>query len=293
MPSAYERSASQEQFSDPDETIIFFDWDDTLLPSCWLQDNEEEGLSLFEPPPQEERFLGPLRRLEAAVGRLLSASLRLGKVVIVTNAESPWVEMSCQLFMPAVEPLLENITVLYARDVYNEVNSPAEEFTMDMSSISKSEASGTFRKGAPGMQAVKARGRAIDALVAGESWAVASLTEESIIDFEVAPRLWKEAAFRQEISKFYAQRDWQSWKNVISVGDAYYERDAMRNVAGERPSKTKQCRTKTIKTLDEPDADMLVRQLKVVHDAIGYLVAYPGNVDIFVTDDDLALQYSE
>jgi len=265
----YETSASQENFSDPAETLIFFDWDDTLCPSCWIQDNADNGLDFFS-RPEEDRFLAPLRVLDNLVAQLLKTALQLGKVVIVTAAESPWVPMSCKNFLPGVEPLLDEITVLYAEEVYQQ--SEAARGPPVYHSQSQSSEAGM---GAPGMYV---RGRNAE-------------TSESFCDLEADPRRWKEAAFQKALTEFYSRRhpNLQSWKNVVSIGDAPYERDALRSVVVTRPTKNKQCRTKTVKMLQEPTIEELAMELKVIHEGFSLIVSYPGNVDVEVTEDDIDL----
>ena len=52
----------------------------------------------------------------------------LGSVVIITNAETGWVELSCKKFMPRVQPLLANLKILSARSTYEALfpDSPSD-----------------------------------------------------------------------------------------------------------------------------------------------------------------------
>merc|ERR1719162_359647 len=109
---------------------------------------------------------------------------------------------------------------------------------------------------------------------------------------ELAPQRWKELAFEQEISGFYSRYQHQSWKNIISIGDSIFERDAVRRVVVNRPNQKKQCRTKTAKLLDEPEVDELIAQVRVIHDALGLMVQYDGNLDIEIDEEDLKLDLS-
>mmetsp|Transcript_94709 Transcript_94709/g.203381 ORF Transcript_94709/g.203381 Transcript_94709/m.203381 type:complete len:269 (-) Transcript_94709:133-939(-) len=109
----------------PGETIIVLDWDDTLLPSTWIA---REGLRLdgtVVPSPAQE---AQLRRLARSVARTLRGAKRCGRVVLVTNAERGWIELSCHRFMPSLCPLLENINTISARSLYERVGvtSPLE-----------------------------------------------------------------------------------------------------------------------------------------------------------------------
>jgi len=49
---------------------------------------------------------------------MLELSVTYGKTYIITNAAEGWVEFSCRKFMPSVEPVLKNITIISARARY-------------------------------------------------------------------------------------------------------------------------------------------------------------------------------
>lgn len=313
----YETSASQEEFHQIEQTLIIYDWDDTLCPSCWIQD-QAPTLSFFRAPPQDERFRGPLRRLEQVVSKLLTTSMQLGKVVIVTNAQEPWVETSCRNFLPGLVPLINKIPVRYAHAAYEDafgsgdavglaspVARAAEEELRNQASLELGRGAG-----APGMYSPPSRSAPKDAVgvigdegeeeeptktgrseASGEAPVLAApafslTTHDSSLDLEVAPQQWKEAAFREELRNFYTRYENQSWKNVISVGDSVFERNALRHVITSRPSKNRRCRTKTAKMLDEPTIEELIKQVKVVHDGISLIVKYDGNLDIELDEED-------
>jgi len=108
-----------------EETVLIFDWDDTVLPSTWVQC---QGLRLDEGSEvnawQREQLL--------EVANVAIETLRLAKqhgtVVLVTNAERGWIELSCQKFMPTLFPSLENVKVVSARTSYEsaETSSPLD-----------------------------------------------------------------------------------------------------------------------------------------------------------------------
>jgi len=96
-------------------TTIIFDWDDTLLPSSWLS---VKGLRLDTPAVLPQDVIDELETHQASVCAVLSKAAQCGTVIIITNAETGWVELSAQRFMPMVVPLLENIRVFSARSTY-------------------------------------------------------------------------------------------------------------------------------------------------------------------------------
>jgi len=105
-----------------EETILIFDWDDTVLPSSWVQD---QGLRLdadSSPTPAQQQQLAELARFAAKTMRMAK---KLGTVVLVTNAERGWIELSCLKFLPALYPSLESVKLLSARTEYETPNLPS------------------------------------------------------------------------------------------------------------------------------------------------------------------------
>lgn len=106
--------AAQEQ---PESTTItVFDWDDTLLCSSFLSG---EGYKLdSDMTGVDDSFFQQLNDLGESVINVLNLALSFGEVHIVTNAETGWVQLSAQKFMPNVLPLLSKIKIISARSTY-------------------------------------------------------------------------------------------------------------------------------------------------------------------------------
>mmetsp|Transcript_117348 Transcript_117348/g.314596 ORF Transcript_117348/g.314596 Transcript_117348/m.314596 type:complete len:276 (-) Transcript_117348:270-1097(-) len=108
-----------------EDTIFIFDWDDTVLPSTWVQCQglRLDGSSVLTGAQREE-----LAEVARVAGETLAAAKQHGTVVLVTNAQRGWIELSCQKFMPSLVPVLENVKLLSARTAYEsaEVSSPLE-----------------------------------------------------------------------------------------------------------------------------------------------------------------------
>jgi len=98
-----------------ESTVIFVDWDDTLLCSSYLSgagyrlDSELESSSAID---------RELKELESSVVGLLRLAMSFGEVHIVTNAETGWVQLSAKKFLPGVVPVLDQVKVLSARSTY-------------------------------------------------------------------------------------------------------------------------------------------------------------------------------
>jgi len=108
-------NSSDKKDGGKESTIIFVDWDDTLLCSSYLSgagyrlDSELESSS----PIDRE-----LKELEASVIGLLRLAMSFGEVHVVTNAETGWVQLSAKKFLPGVVPVLDLVKVLSARSTY-------------------------------------------------------------------------------------------------------------------------------------------------------------------------------
>mmetsp|Transcript_8857 Transcript_8857/g.9970 ORF Transcript_8857/g.9970 Transcript_8857/m.9970 type:complete len:334 (+) Transcript_8857:34-1035(+) len=99
----------------PHQTLIIFDWDDTILPTSYLC---YIGLEKVTPAIARK-----LEMLDRSVVKLLSKAAKVGKVCIVTNAMESWVETSSKMYLPLTCKLLEgkDIPIVSARAEYGEM----------------------------------------------------------------------------------------------------------------------------------------------------------------------------
>jgi len=115
-PESVVSTMSQAEFSNPLQSMIIIDWDDTLCPSHWIRVNRPK-LQYFQPCPNDPKYKKPLADLSGQVIRLLRAASEVGKTIILTNAQPGWVEISCKNFLPNVWGVIQElqIDVIYAR----------------------------------------------------------------------------------------------------------------------------------------------------------------------------------
>jgi hypothetical protein len=102
-----------------EETIIVYDWDDTLLPSSFLAENKTTLT--------QEELRKYIIDVEGIVFDLISLSLNYGKVYVVTNSETGWVKLTCERFYPKLLQLLDEITIISARSTYQHKNPNCQE----------------------------------------------------------------------------------------------------------------------------------------------------------------------
>jgi len=117
MPPAEKKDSGDVVLQKEQETVIIFDWDDTLLASSFLSG---KGYRLDSPIRKDDGEVdSQLRELEQSVVNVLSLALSLASAVhIITNAETGWVQLSAQRFLPAVLPLLGKVKIISARSTY-------------------------------------------------------------------------------------------------------------------------------------------------------------------------------
>lgn len=112
----YAEDSKSESKADIPKSIIFWDWDDTLLCSSFLS---SEGYRLDSDMKRaDDDLMRQLKDLEVSIIKVLEVSLTRGEVQIITNAETGWVQLSAQKFVPGVVPLLDKIKIVSARSTY-------------------------------------------------------------------------------------------------------------------------------------------------------------------------------
>ncbi|KAA8498496.1 hypothetical protein FVE85_6081 [Porphyridium purpureum] len=102
------------------QNVIVFDWDDTIMPTSFLAVHGLHSENVDVPVPIPAPIQEELRRLDDLAVALLECAMTLGRTIIITNAESGWVEMSGARFLPRVSAFLtkKSVPVISARTNY-------------------------------------------------------------------------------------------------------------------------------------------------------------------------------
>jgi len=96
-------------------TIIFMDWDDTLLCSSVLSN---QGIKLDSDMENAGELVAQLEELSDSIISVLNVAMSYGSIYIVTNGETGWVQLSAQKFLPSVLPILDKVRILSARSTF-------------------------------------------------------------------------------------------------------------------------------------------------------------------------------
>eukprot|EP00929_Paragymnodinium_shiwhaense_P036394 TRINITY_DN19514_c0_g1_i1.p1 TRINITY_DN19514_c0_g1~~TRINITY_DN19514_c0_g1_i1.p1 ORF type:complete len:455 (+),score=118.79 TRINITY_DN19514_c0_g1_i1:173-1537(+) len=259
-------NVSQLRYADPSETLIFLDWDDTLFPTAELFDKwklpcRPGSWSHMLLEPQEEQ---KLERWREALKEHVEMALALSShVCVVTNAKRPWVSRCIDAFCPNLAYLFEDdeekrvgtptsapVTSGRCCIVYaNEKLPPRQQMAMPVRH--------TFHKASP---------------------------EEDDERLTSA----KKHAMKLQAKAFYSQRRGQTWKNILSFGDADYERDALLDVVFQRNSPSRErLRAKVMKTPMRPNLEDLTYRLKLGACLMPMQVQYDGDIDLNLNTSDL------
>jgi hypothetical protein len=89
------------------QSLIIFDWDDTLMYSSFISHGCPGGVSAAT----KQHLL----KIESAAYDLLDMALGLGHTFIITNASEGWVQDCVSRYMPSLKVVLERIPVISAR----------------------------------------------------------------------------------------------------------------------------------------------------------------------------------
>lgn len=206
---------------------------------------------------------------DAAYEYLCTARGLSDRCVIVTNARRPWVQATVGRFAPRLEPL------------FDWGDGPSSDAGTDGVGNSDATASGEkdLDKGSSLLRVVYAR----EAMTRRDENMRPTSPDRNATAEEHQERLtaWKFAAMRREVRQFYSRYPEQTWKNVLSIGDARYEHDALQEVTFRRKSPSRErLRTKVIVLWPEPSiTDITVRLQKSMILLPAY-VRFDGDIDV-------------
>ena len=92
-------------------SLIIFDWDDTLLPTTFLTQGGAYNENIILTDNEQKK----IEKLEKSALNLLNVALSKGDVYIITNAGLGWVEFSAKKYYPKIFEILPKIRIISAR----------------------------------------------------------------------------------------------------------------------------------------------------------------------------------
>jgi len=249
------RRNSQAMFSMPMQTVIIFDWDDTLFPTTYVRDDleldwqkqlKDQPLNLKEKADVSEK----LGRVALNVQELMRLACSMGKVILVTLARSPWVHLSCENFFPRIGTLIKdlNVPVIYAQE--------GEQVDYKKMEMMENEEIEQYWSGVKG-KAIASQVKKFYSQYEGQSWKNIISIGDS--DFE---RLGTQAA-----CKDYLERTGLAGDQETEVDGHVYK-----------------VRTKTFKMVDQPTVEELAVEVAMLHKWLPLMVNLDSGFDVNVND---------
>ena len=92
-------------------SLIIFDWDDTLLPTSYLTKDGPFNPNMIINEADQKK----ISKLEKTAYKILEMAISKGDTYIITNAGLDWVEYSAQKFYPKLHEILPKINIISAR----------------------------------------------------------------------------------------------------------------------------------------------------------------------------------
>jgi len=214
---------------------------------------ETWGLSLDE--PADNPYASELELWAESFTQMMLTVCRLtARCVIVTNARGTWVEKCISRFAPKLKECLAAEGLKF-HVVYAQDHLPKRFARPCKSTISQS------------MKCIEEKD---DMMTMG-----------------------KFAAMRSEVRRFYSRYNKQTWKNIMSIGDAPYERHALQEVAFKRNTTLDETlRTKTISLKTTFTLHGMLNTFEALQTLLPKWVSHDGDLDIDVTSKLLKTHFA-
>mmetsp|Transcript_56761 Transcript_56761/g.122677 ORF Transcript_56761/g.122677 Transcript_56761/m.122677 type:complete len:394 (+) Transcript_56761:41-1222(+) len=223
-------ASSSAEFAEPGQSLIFLDWDDTLFPTLALK--ERAGLSGSvtrdglrtevdeEALRRDAELEDDLKQWQEALKFFLLTALDLSdRVVILTSSRSPWVKACITSFAPELTSLFSEaggLRVAYAGEV-RKARAAAARAARQRHSI-----------GTQCRMCLQGLWKLIESMMGPEPEITDDDSQKLTED--------KFAAMSSESESFYSQCTDQTLKNILSLGDMIYERDAALKLKEKTPA---------------------------------------------------------
>ena len=294
--------------------MIIFDWDDTILPSSYV---DSEQVDNIRDMPQEQQNL--FREIETCADKCLATAAKYGEVscrvgpiiylcrahshglllscafvqvVIITNSDEGWVNYSAERYLPNLIPVLKNYRIISARTRYEKFypNQPlcwkAAAFAHEVNEhfCSLEEAHDMLNREC----AAAKTGSRYDTVPDMEAASTddSSLEDTSISSTEVdSPGAWSsehisttpvKPAHQQPPTTVTATPAVR--REIISFGDSIEERTAVKIVSDQLDALPK-----SVKFLGNPSPLQIIGQLTMLTHHMSFVCQNADNLDLEIS----------
>lgn len=267
------------------DAMLIFDWDDTILPSSFLDKAQAENIDEL---PQQ--FHDLFREIETCAEKCLSAATKHGEVIIITNSDEGWVKYSAERWLPNLIPILKTYRIVSARTRYERFypNQPLcwkaaafahevnEHFCLleeahDLLDRESGAASGSKYDSLPDMDLASTDDSSL------EDSSLSSAEVDSPGDGGCG---WTE---KQRVGAFASAELVDSHppsyrREIISFGDSIEERTAVKIVSDQLDAMPK-----SVKFLRDPTPTQIIGQLTMVTHHMTYVCEHAEGLDLEIS----------
>mmetsp|Transcript_20267 Transcript_20267/g.44252 ORF Transcript_20267/g.44252 Transcript_20267/m.44252 type:complete len:502 (-) Transcript_20267:48-1553(-) len=315
-PAASPQGKGGTSFDSPENSVIIFDWDDTLLPTTYILQTVLPSLPETErcaPLPPSSIYYEELAAHAHIVEFMLRTARRVARVAVVTNSLNPWVVASATRYLPGLdmEALMEElqIPVFYARRhiealaktvTYHEEcfeiqldHSTNSKIGMDIipsdkairiAKINDGGLVGQWNQSNPLVQVLP--GDLIYEVNGRSEELAKECRKPTMLDIKLKRDVPDRDPFMEAkridmdtcMSIFYPSQDGR--RNVLSIGDSVAEQIAVKEVLPRTGNVATESLCKTVALLPRPTVHQLSNELKVLGVWLSYMVRYGKDFDL-------------
>ncbi|KAL7488452.1 hypothetical protein ACHAW6_015447 [Cyclotella cf. meneghiniana] len=243
--------------SSNNNSIIIFDWDDTICPSSFVDRAQVDN---YKKLPKKYHSL--FAEIEKCAEKCLAEASKYGEVIIITNSDDGWVKYSAERYLPALLPILKKYRIVSARTRYEKFY-PSQPLCWKAAAFAH-EANEHF------CQVEDAR--LLDECSKGDipEMDAVSTDDESMGSHSSSESPgWQQA--KEEVVSFRR-------REIISFGDSMEERTAVKIVSDQLDSTPK-----SVMFLSNPTPTQIIGQLTMLTHHMSFVCNNASNLDLEIS----------
>mmetsp|Transcript_8329 Transcript_8329/g.10922 ORF Transcript_8329/g.10922 Transcript_8329/m.10922 type:complete len:290 (-) Transcript_8329:221-1090(-) len=226
---------------------IIFDWDDTILPSSFVDQYKVEKFTDF--PVETQRILHEVAR---SAERCLHEASKFGEVLIITNSDEGWVKYSSERYCPKLLPVIQKYKIISARTRYERFY-PGQPLCWKAAAFAH-EVNELYEK-------KLSKGHSFtDSLHSLESTDVSSASDDDTSE--------SSASSTESLTR----------KEIISFGDSMEERTAVR-IVGQQLAAV----PKSVMFIQAPTPKQIIGQLEMLVGHMKFVCIQKNNLDLEIS----------
>lgn len=266
-------------------TLFIFDWDDTLLPTTWLALND---MRVDMPGPVPADIQRQCENYAPWALRTLEEAGKYGKIVIITNAEAGWIELTTQKFFPSWASAIEKIPYLSARSTWEPkgcvlpVEWKVRSFAQAIESFFEEQQNGGAGAGV-GATAAAGTSATTQTTLAETADTAGGGGDSTTASSNTASTSSSSSGNNCCSTTGAGGESQQQIRNIIGLGDSTSDREAILHVTNVTTSKpAHQTIGKSLKFMERPSIDHLQKQHHLIMTSLKQIALHDKPLDLCI-----------